>query len=75
MVSTEVTILLADIRGFTALLSAYPPTLMVDLLNRFFAAMCDAVEGYGGRLDKFTVIDTPAHRQLKALVDDRLWHR
>ncbi len=53
VVSTQVTILLADIRGFTALLEAYSASLMVDLLNRFFATMCDAVERYGGRLDKF----------------------
>jgi adenylate cyclase len=50
---TTATILLSDVRGFTELMAAYPAPMMVDLLNRYFSVMCDSVERYGGRIDKF----------------------
>ncbi|MCG6940661.1 MAG: PilZ domain-containing protein [Thiohalocapsa sp.] len=53
IVETEATILLADIRGFTALMEAHPPRLMARVLNRFLAAMCAAVDRYEGHIDKF----------------------
>ncbi len=53
IVETQVTVLLADIRDFTALMEAYPPRLMARLLNRFLAAMCAIVDRYDGYVDKF----------------------
>jgi adenylate cyclase len=49
----EVTILFADLRGFTRLAEHKLPYDVVFILNRYFAAMGGAVEGAGGRVDKF----------------------
>ena len=49
----DASIVLADIRGFTALMAAYPPALMAQLLNRFLTAMCAVVDRYDGYVDKF----------------------
>jgi adenylate cyclase len=49
----EIAILFVDIRGFTALSEGRLPYDVVFLLNRYFAAMGRAVEGAGGRVDKF----------------------
>jgi adenylate cyclase len=48
-----VAILFADIRGFTQLSEHRLPFDVVDLLNRYFRAMGEAVEAAGGRVDKF----------------------
>jgi adenylate cyclase len=50
---TEVTVLLADIRGFTALTQSVPPSTLILLLNAYFTAMCDVVQRHGGAVDKF----------------------
>jgi adenylate cyclase len=50
--SCEVTILLADIRGFTTLAETYSAKMIMDLLNRFFATMSAVVVRYGGTIDK-----------------------
>ncbi|MEQ8587768.1 MAG: adenylate/guanylate cyclase domain-containing protein [Thalassobaculaceae bacterium] len=49
----EVTVLFADIRGFTALSESRLPYDVVFILNRYFAEMGAAIEGAGGRIDKF----------------------
>jgi len=49
----EIAVLFADIRGFTALAEGMLPYDIVFLLNRYFAAMGQAVESAGGRVDKF----------------------
>jgi adenylate cyclase len=49
----EIAILFADLRGFTAFSEKKLPYDVVFLLNRYFAAMGEAVEESGGRLDKF----------------------
>jgi adenylate cyclase len=49
----EITILFADIRGFTALSEGRLPYDIVFILNRYFAAMGRAVESARGRVDKF----------------------
>ena len=49
----RVTIMFADIRGFTALSERLPPEEVVRLLNRYFAAMADAIFAAQGTLDKF----------------------
>jgi adenylate cyclase len=49
----EIAILFADLRAFTRLAETRLPYDVVFLLNRYFAAMGDAVEAAGGHLDKF----------------------
>ncbi|MEL7428655.1 MAG: adenylate/guanylate cyclase domain-containing protein [Pseudomonadota bacterium] len=49
----DITILFADIRGFTKLSEARLPYDTAFLLNRYFAAMGKAIEDCGGHLDKF----------------------
>jgi adenylate cyclase len=53
IVGAEVSILLADIRGFTALMQTLPTPTMVDLLNGFFASMSAVIARHGGIIDKF----------------------
>lgn len=53
IVDRQVSVLIADIRGFTALTETQPMRVMVDLLNHFFSRMVDAVERHQGVVDKF----------------------
>ena len=50
--SQQVTILLADIRGFTSLAETYSAMMVVDLLNRYFSVMTNVIVQYGGTIDK-----------------------
>jgi class 3 adenylate cyclase/ActR/RegA family two-component response regulator len=49
----EVTILFADIRGFTPLAEALGARAIVDLLNQYFSYMADVIGAEGGVIDKF----------------------
>lgn len=49
----EIAILFADLRGFTMLSEKKLPYDVVFMLNRYFAAMGQAVEQAGGHVDKF----------------------
>lgn len=49
----EVTVLFADIRGFTAMSSQMPPGDVVALLNAWFSAMVQEIEAEGGSVNKF----------------------
>jgi adenylate cyclase len=49
----DIAILFADLRGFTQLSEKKLPYDVVFMLNRYFAAMGQAVEEAGGHLDKF----------------------
>lgn len=49
----EVTILFADIRGFTALATTLGAHAVVDLLNEYFSYMTDVIVAEGGIVDKF----------------------
>jgi adenylate cyclase len=51
--SREVTILLTDLRGFTAISETYPVRVVLELLNRYLAAMCEIAVRHGGVIDKF----------------------
>ena len=48
-----ITILFADIRGFTRISEHAPPEKIVNLLNRYFSAMTDIIFAHGGTLDKY----------------------
>ncbi|MGA2288746.1 adenylate/guanylate cyclase domain-containing protein [Bradyrhizobium sp.] len=49
----EVTVMFADIRGFTTLAEALGASKVVDLLNRYFSYMADVIGAQGGIIDKF----------------------
>jgi adenylate cyclase len=51
----DVTILLADLRGFTAITAAYPAGVVLELLNRCFASMSEIIVRHHGTIDKFMV--------------------
>lgn len=49
----EVTMLFADIRGFTAMSERHAPEEMVKILNDYFEVMVDVLFSHGGTLDKY----------------------
>lgn len=53
IIGTTATILIVDLRGFSALMESVPQLQMADLLNRFFSLMSQVVERNGGVIDKF----------------------
>jgi adenylate cyclase len=52
-VTQTITVLFADIRGFTAISEHAAPEKIVHLLNRYFSAMTDIIFAHGGTLDKY----------------------
>lgn len=52
-VNQTITVLFADIRGFTALSETEQPEKIVALLNRYFSAISEIIFGNGGTLDKY----------------------
>ena len=52
-VNQTVTVLFADIRGFTAISEREKPEKVVGLLNKYFSAMSDIIFSHGGTLDKY----------------------
>ncbi len=51
--SKELTILFSDIRGFTSISESMDPVSLINLLNRYFTPMTNAVLDNGGMLDKY----------------------
>jgi adenylate cyclase len=51
--AAEVSILFADISGFTTVSETKRPEEVVEFLANFFSAAVDAIFAYGGTLDKF----------------------
>jgi PAS domain S-box-containing protein len=49
----KVTMLMADLRGFTSLSERLPPQRVVTMLNRYLAAMVKVIKQYGGTIDEF----------------------
>ncbi|MDB5097656.1 MAG: adenylate cyclase [Cyanobacteria bacterium RYN_339] len=49
----DVTVLFADIEGFTRLSERLPPREVVKLLNEYFTVMTGVVQHFGGTLDKY----------------------
>lgn len=52
-VNQKVTVLFADIRGFTSLAENEPPERVLNLLNEYFSVMTDIIFAHGGTLDKY----------------------
>jgi len=52
-VMQTITVLFADIRGFTRISEHASPEKIVHLLNRYFSAMTDIIFAHGGTLDKY----------------------
>jgi len=52
-VTQTITVLFADIRGFTRISEHSAPEKIVLLLNRYFSAMTDIIFAHGGTLDKY----------------------
>lgn len=48
-----ITVLFADIRGFTSLSEKENPEKIVGLLNKYFSAMSEIIFAHGGTLDKY----------------------
>jgi adenylate cyclase len=52
-VNQTITVLFADIRGFTRISEHAKPEKVVHLLNKYFSAMTDIIFAHGGTLDKY----------------------
>jgi adenylate cyclase len=75
-----ITVLFADIRGFTTISEHVNPEKVVGLLNHYFTAMSEIIFEHGGTLDKYigdglmalfgapTATPADAHNALKAAV-------
>ena len=48
----EVTLLMSDVRGFTALAERLEPTEVVAILNHYLSVMVELIHRYGGNIDE-----------------------
>jgi adenylate cyclase len=49
----HLTVMFADLRGFTPIAESLPPTSVVDLLNNYFGVMTDVIEEFNGTINEF----------------------
>jgi adenylate cyclase len=49
----QVTILMCDLRGFSALEEGYPPAVIVKVLNNYLGAMVEVIARHQGTIDEF----------------------
>jgi adenylate cyclase len=49
----KITMLMADLRGFTSLSERLPPERVVTLLNRYLTTMVSVIKQYQGTIDEF----------------------
>lgn len=49
----KITMLMADLRGFTSLSERLDPKWVVSILNRYLSAMVSVIRKYGGTIDEF----------------------
>ena len=49
----EVTFLVSDLRGFSALTSSLPPQKVIEILNRYFGKMVEVIAQYQGTVSEF----------------------
>jgi adenylate cyclase len=49
----EVTFLVSDLRGFTALTSSLSPQQVIEIINRYFEYMVDVIARYQGTVNEF----------------------
>jgi adenylate cyclase len=72
-VEREITVLFADIRGFTSISEKLTPHQVIEMLNHYFGEMTDQVFAHQGTLDKFVgdalmaVWNTPLEQKDHAL--------
>jgi len=50
---TDITVMFADVRGFTSFSESQEPERLVSILNRYLAAMAESVLSQEGTIDKF----------------------
>lgn len=69
----EISVVFADIRGFTRLSESMAPAAVMDLLNRYLKIMCEAIWDEEGTLTAFqgdalmAIFNAPLHQRLHAL--------
>lgn len=51
--SAELTVMFADLRGFTSIAEQLSPAELGALMNLYFSAMTDVIRAHGGTLDKY----------------------
>ncbi len=52
-VNQKVTVMFADIRGFTAMSEVMEPGRVVEMLNEYFTRVSDVIFDFGGMIDKY----------------------
>jgi class 3 adenylate cyclase len=70
----EVSVVMADLRGFTAFCERVPPVRMSRVLNEYLGAMVDVILGQRGRVQDFVGDGILGVFGAPALDSDHAWH-